>query len=121
MQPKEPETGGETGDNRTALRSMQARDLKNEAGQPMANWEAEDAEEKAVAEEERDVTMTETAGETEMGTATANDLSNSAQLWQVVRVGTCGAGDGCGTNGGRSVLGRATKRKAKIRNRAHSI
>jgi hypothetical protein len=39
----------------------------------MANVEADDTGVKAVAEEERDVTMTETAGETEMGAAASND------------------------------------------------
>jgi hypothetical protein len=39
----------------------------------MADGEADDNGEKAVAEEEGDVTMTETAGETEMGAAASND------------------------------------------------
>jgi hypothetical protein len=73
MQPKERETGEGTGANRTALGIMQARDIRNEAGEPMADGEADDTGEKAVAEEERDVTMTETAGETEMGAAASND------------------------------------------------
>jgi hypothetical protein len=63
MQLKERETGGGTGANRTALGIRQAR----------ADGEADDTGEKAVAEEERDMTMTETAGETEMGAAASND------------------------------------------------
>jgi hypothetical protein len=73
MQPKERETGGGTGANRTALGIRQARDIKNEAGEPMADGEADDIGEKAVAEEKRDVSMTETTGETEMGAAASSD------------------------------------------------
>jgi len=39
----------------------------------MSDGEADNTGAKAVAEEERDVTMTETAGETEMGAAASND------------------------------------------------
>jgi len=73
MQPKERETGGGTGANRTAIGVARARDTRNEAGEPMANGEADDTGQKALAEEERDVTMTETSGETEMGAAASND------------------------------------------------
>jgi hypothetical protein len=121
MQPKERETGGGTGANRTALGISQARDIRNNTGEPMADREADNTWEKGVAEEERDVTMTETAGETKMGAASSNNYSNSAQLCQVVRVDNSGAGDRGGTKGGRSVLARATKRKKRIRNLAHSI
>jgi hypothetical protein len=73
MQPKERETGGGTKANRTALGIRQARDIRNEAAEAMTEGEADDTGENAVAEEERDVTMTETAGETEMGAAASND------------------------------------------------
>jgi hypothetical protein len=121
IQPKERETGGGTGANRTALGIRQARDIRNEAREPMADAEADDTMEKVVAEEEIDVTMTETTGETEIGSAASNDWHNSAQLRQVVRVDHSSGGDRGGTKGGRSVLARATKRKKMIRNQAHSI
>jgi hypothetical protein len=73
MQLKERETGGGTGANRTPLGIRQGRDIRNEAGEPMADGKADDTWEKAVAEEERDVTITETSGETEMRAAASND------------------------------------------------
>ena len=73
MQPKERETAGGTGANRTALGIRQGRNIRNEVGEWMADGEADDTGEKAVMEEERDVTMTETTGETEMGATASND------------------------------------------------
>jgi hypothetical protein len=73
MQLKEREMGGGTGANRSALGIRQAKDITNEAGEPIADGEADNTGEKVVAEEERDVTVTETARETEMGAAASND------------------------------------------------
>ena len=73
MRPKQRETGGGTGAKSTALGVRQARDIRNEAGERMADKEADDTGEKAMAEEDRDVTMTETAGETKMGAAASNE------------------------------------------------
>jgi hypothetical protein len=53
----------------------------------------DDTVEKEVVEDVRDVTMTETAGETEMGVTSSNDLNHSTQLLQVIREDNSGTGD----------------------------
>jgi hypothetical protein len=70
---------------------------------------------------QKDITMTETAGKTEMGAAASNVYSNSAQLYLVKHVGNCGTGNGGGTKGGRSVNETAIHRNNRIQNQAHSI
>jgi len=73
MQPKERETGGGTGANKPALGIRQARDIRNEAAERMVDGEADDTGEMAVMEDDRDVNMTETARETEMGATASHD------------------------------------------------
>jgi len=49
------------------------RDISDKVGERMANEEADDSWEKEAAEEESDVVMMETTGETEMVAAASND------------------------------------------------
>jgi len=84
-----------------------------------------DEEEEEAAGEATDVTMAETEidtvtrtatdTETEIGTGAraTDDLSDPAQLRKVIRVDHCGAGDGSRTQGGCSVLARATEGKRR--------
>jgi len=64
-----------TGANRVALGTRPARDTRNAEGhgEPMANEEQGDTGEKEGAEMEKDVTMSETTAEIEMGAAASND------------------------------------------------
>ena len=86
--------------------------------------DVEDEEEEA-AREARDITMAETDVATATRTAThtetlietealtTNDWSDPAQLRKVIQVDHSGAGDGSGTQGGPSVLAKATERKRR--------
>ena len=58
-------------------------------------------------------TATDIETETETGALASHDQSDPAQLGKVIRVDHCGAGDGSRTQGGRSVLARATERKRR--------
>ena len=66
-----------TGANRVALGTRQARGIRDDEGEPMADEEADDRREKEGAKGEGDVIMAETAGkieiEIEMGAAASND------------------------------------------------
>jgi len=64
-----------TGANRVALGTRQARGIRDDEGEPMADEEADDTREKEGAKGERDVMMAETAWEIEieMGAAASND------------------------------------------------
>jgi hypothetical protein len=66
-----------TGANRVALGTRQARGIRDDEGEPMADEEADDTREKEGAKGEGDVIMAETAGEIEieieMGAAASND------------------------------------------------
>jgi hypothetical protein len=73
MHQKEREKGRATGANRKALGIRQGRDIRNEAVKPTPEEYADHTREKVVVEEEKDVRMTETAGQTEMGASTSND------------------------------------------------
>jgi hypothetical protein len=73
MQQNERATGRGTGANRTALGLRQAREIRNEAVEPMADEEADDTAKQAEADKARDVTMTESATRTEMGAAASNE------------------------------------------------
>jgi len=70
-------------------------------GEPTASEEQGDTGEMegAEMEMEKDVTMSETTAEIEMGAATSNDWSNPTQLRQVIRVDHGSAGDGSGSEG----------------------
>lgn len=59
--------------NKTALGIRHMRDISDKVGERMANEEADDSWEKEAAEEESDVVMMETTGETEMVAAASND------------------------------------------------
>jgi len=79
-----------------------------------------DVEEEEATGEARDVTMTETETEiatmtvtkteteTAVGALLTKDSCDPAQLCKVIRVDHCGAGDGGQTQGGRSMIVRAT-------------
>jgi len=78
--------GQETTVNRPNIAAhgyRKARDIGDKVGEAMADKGEDDTGEMEVAENDRDVPMTETAGETETGAAASNDLRNSAQLNQV--------------------------------------
>jgi len=92
QRPERPETGRATGANRVGVSAWKTRDTRNQEGQPMA--EEEYTGQRDVAQEERDVTRTETAGNTELGAAASNDSSDSAQLCNITPVDHYGAGDG---------------------------
>jgi hypothetical protein len=66
-----------TGANRVALGTRQARGIRDDEGEPMADEEVDDTREKEGAKGEGDVIMAETAGEIEieieMGAAASND------------------------------------------------
>jgi hypothetical protein len=64
-----------TGANRVALGMGQARGIRDNEGQPMADEEADDTREKERAKREEDVIRAESAGEIkiEMGAAASND------------------------------------------------
>lgn len=64
-------TGRVTGVNRVALSAEQTRDTRNQDGELMAK--GEDTGQRLIVEEERDMTMIETAGDTKMDAATLND------------------------------------------------
>jgi hypothetical protein len=91
-----------TGASRVALGSRQARGIRDDDGEPMANEEADDTREQEGAKGEGDLIMAETPGEIEikieMGAAASNDQSSPAKLCQVLCVDHGGAGDGSGTN-----------------------
>jgi len=75
VQPSRRETREVTRANRVALGSRQARDIRNVEGEPTADEEQGetgemDMEQKKV---EKDVTMSETTAEIEMGAAASND------------------------------------------------
>jgi len=57
--------------NRVALGTWQTRDRRNQEGEPIA--EEGDTGERELVEKERDVTMTETAGEPKMGATASKD------------------------------------------------
>jgi hypothetical protein len=73
MRLTERELVGRTGANRTAHAIRLARDIRNDAGEPLADGEVDDTREKAVAEEEMDVNMTEIAGEIKMASTASID------------------------------------------------
>jgi len=59
--------------NSTAHGTRQARDVREEVGERMANKEGDDTGEKEMVQEDRAMTMTVIAGEPEMGATTFND------------------------------------------------
>ena len=71
LPPERRETGSVTGVKSVAPGTRQTRDRRTQEGEPIA--EEEYTGEREAVEDERDVTMTETAGETEMGAAASND------------------------------------------------
>jgi len=58
-------------------------------------------------------TESDTETVTETGALATIDESFTVQLRKVIRMDHCGAGDGSQTQGGRSVLARATERKSR--------
>jgi len=82
--------------NRARLGTRQVKNTRDKDGEPMADNEEDHTGEMEVLEEQRDVTMAETAGETEMGAAASNYSSNLAQLRQILHADLCRAGDGSG-------------------------
>ena len=68
-------TRGVTGANRVQLGTRQARGIRDDEGEPMANEEPYDTRQEEGVKGERDVIMAETAGqiEIEMGAAASND------------------------------------------------
>jgi len=68
-------TRGVTGANRVALGTRQARGIRYDEGEPMADEEADDTRQQEGGKGERDGIMAETAGEIEieMGAAASND------------------------------------------------
>jgi hypothetical protein len=79
------------------------RDIREKVRDLMANKKGDKTGAKEMALEERDLTITETAGETEMGTAATNDWSNSPQLCRDVHVANSGAENRGGIKGRCSV------------------
>ena len=71
--PNGREMSGITGTNRVAHGTRQERDIRDKEPKPMAYEAVDNTREMQGAEELRDVTMTETAGETTIGTAASND------------------------------------------------
>jgi len=85
VQPSGRQTREVTGAIRVALGTRQARDSTTRDGEPTAEEEQGETGEMEMegTEVEKDVIMSETTAEIEMGAATSNDLSNPAQLCQV--------------------------------------
>ena len=75
VQPSGRETREVTGANRVALGTRQARDITNGEGEPTADEEQGETGEMEMegTEVEKDVTMSETTAEIEMGAAASND------------------------------------------------
>jgi len=115
------EMSGVTWTKSAALGTGQVRDIWFKVDKLMGDQDAEDTSDNEGAEEERDMTKSETSRENRMGATASNDWSDSVDLCQVIRVDISGTGDGRGTMGGCSVLSRATKRNNRIRNQIHSI
>jgi len=110
-----------TGSNRVVL-GPRPQGVAEGVGDEEEEMADVDEEEEEGVGEATDVTMAETESETATRTATdteteigmraraTNDQSDPAQLRKVIQVGHCGTGDGRRTQGGRSVLARATER-----------
>jgi len=101
VQPNGRETRDVTGANRGVLGSRHARDRTNGDGdgKPTADENQGNPGEMDEEELEKDVTMSLTTAEIETGAAASNNLSNLAQLRQVLCVDQDSAGDGTGSEG----------------------
>jgi len=85
-----------TGANRPALGTRHARSIRNGDGEPTADEEQGETREREMEgiEVEKDVTMSETTAEIEMGAAASNNWSTPALLPQVLHLDHGSAGDG---------------------------
>jgi hypothetical protein len=101
VQPNGRETREVMGANRGIHRNRLARDTRNGVGEgePTSVVEPGDTGEMQGADMEKQVTISMTTAEIEMGDAASNHLSNPAQLGQVLHMDHGRAGDESGWEG----------------------